>query len=157
MSSSVGASKKTSISVRRPMAKLTLSAQARARAYKRLNLRFDAVDLEPRRSVTVSFWFWLSYDGVPRSKIVIDIPVYGRSFLGTDNIGQKNAGHSGEAGGVVGHKDLLGVGVVEDMYLTFGAASSVGGDAGFVSYDVPLWVTATAQVAKPIGLMGLFY
>jgi len=95
--------------------------------------------------------------GVPGSKIVIGIPVYGRSFLGTDNIGQKFTGHFSEAGGVIEYKDLPRAGAVEYVDWNVGAAFSVGGDAGFISYDVPVTVTTKAQFVKQMGLRGLFY
>lgn len=95
--------------------------------------------------------------GVLGSKIVIGIPVYGRSFLGTNNIGQKFTGHFSEADGVIEYKDLPRAGAVEYVDWSVGAAFSVGGDAGFVSYDVPITVTAKAQFVKQMGLRGLFY
>jgi len=95
--------------------------------------------------------------GVPGSKVVIGIPVYGRSFLGTNNIGQQFNGHAGEAGGVIEYKDLPRTNAVEYVDWNVGAAFSVGGDAGFVSYDVPATVTAKAQFVKQKGLRGLFY
>lgn len=95
--------------------------------------------------------------GVPANRICLGVPAYGRSFLGTTGPGQKFTGHAGESEGVYEYKDLPRPGAHEDVDWDVVAAYSIGGDGGFVSYDVPTTVAAKAQFVKQAGLAGLFY
>ena len=93
---------------------------------------------------------------VPANKILLGIPVYGRSFLGTTYIEQLHTGHAGEEG-TFEYRDLPRPGAQEYVEEKLAAAYCVGGDGGFVSYDTPKTVQIKATFAKTLGLAGLFY
>jgi len=94
--------------------------------------------------------------GVPARKILLGIPVYGRSFQGANYIGQQYTGQGGEDG-VFEYSDLPRPGAQEYVDKEVGAAFCVGGDGGFVTYDNPQTVKLKANYAKDQGLGGLFY
>ena len=104
---------------------------------------------------SASVWYLL-YEGVPANKIVFGIPVYGRSFLGTQYVDQRHRGHGGEDGAFE-YRDLPRPRSLEYVDENVVAAFCMGGDGGFVSYDVPRTVRMKATFAKDIGLAGLFY
>jgi len=99
---------------------------------------------------------YLQTHGVPPRKILIGIPVYGRSFLGATGVGQPFTGEGGE-NGVFEFKDLPRPGTEETTDRKLGAAFCVGGDGGFVSYDNPETVKMKAKYAKEHKNAGLFY
>jgi len=96
--------------------------------------------------------------GVPPQLILLGIPCYGRSFLSATGPGQTYMGHGGDnESGTFEFRDLPRPGsreVVDDRAC---AAYCVGGDGGFVSYDVPATVKVKAGFVKAAGLAGLFY
>ena len=92
----------------------------------------------------------------PANKILLGIPVYGRSFLGVDNIWQRYTGHAGEEG-TFEYRDLPRPGAKEHVVEAQAAAYCVGGDGGFVTYDNPKTVHIKAKFAKELKLGGLFY
>lgn len=92
----------------------------------------------------------------PANKIMLGIPVYGRSFLGTTCAGQHYSGCAGEEG-TFEYSDLPRPGAEEHVDEQLGAAYCVGDDGGFVSYDTPETVQIKANFAKEQGLAGLFY
>ena len=94
--------------------------------------------------------------GVPLSKIILGIPVYGRSFLGVDTTTNKYTGHGGEEG-TFEYRDLPRPGAKEYVDKELGAAFCIGGDGGFVSYDNPTTVAMKATYATQNGLGGLFF
>ncbi|KAI9835193.1 MAG: hypothetical protein M1819_002563 [Sarea resinae] len=99
---------------------------------------------------------YLRDHGVPAKKILLGVPVYGRSFLGANGVGQNFGGQGGEEG-TFEYKDLPRPGTNESVDESVGAAFCVGGDGGFVSYDNPRSVKLKATFAKDKGLGGLFY
>lgn len=94
--------------------------------------------------------------GFPAKKILLGIPVYGRSFLHSSGPGQGYTGHGGE-GGTFEYKELPRPGAEEIVDTHVVAASCTGGDGGFVSYDNPETVRAKAEYCKENQLGGLFY
>lgn len=112
-------------------------------------------DAYGRRSCDSGIAYVLSR-GVPRHKVVLGVPVYGRSFLGATGPGQKFSGGGGEQG-VFEYRDLPRPGTVEKVDRNVCAAYCVGGDGGFVTYDNPVTVMIKGDYAKREGLGGLFY
>lgn len=83
----------------------------------------------------------------PSNKILLGVPVYGRSFLGAKRPGQAHRGHGGEDG-VFEYKDLPRQGADESVDHQAVAAYCVGGDGGFVTYDNPDTVRRKAEYCK---------
>lgn len=94
--------------------------------------------------------------GVPAKKILLGVPVYGRSFLGTNNINQAYTGSGGEEG-TFDYYDLPRPGAQEFHDDKIGAAYCVGGDGGFVTYDTSRTVQKKAKFVTDLQLGGLFY
>lgn len=100
---------------------------------------------------------YLQSKHVPKKKILLGVPVYGRSFLGTNHIGQTPRGAGGEDG-VFLYKDLPRPGASPEVVdRVVGAAYSVGGDGGFVTYDNPDTVKMKANYVREMGLGGIFF
>ena len=74
--------------------------------------------------------------GFPAKKILLGVPVYGRSFLGATSAGQSFVGQGGEEG-TFEYKNLPREGADENIDTKLVAAYGIGGDGGFVSYDTP--------------------
>lgn len=85
--------------------------------------------------------------GFPAAKILLGIPIYGRSFLGASGPGQDYTGHGGEDG-TFEYKELPRPGADEVVDTTTVAAWCTGGDGGFVSYDNPETVRLKARYVK---------
>ncbi|KAB8271892.1 putative class V chitinase [Aspergillus flavus] len=94
--------------------------------------------------------------GVDPKKILLGVPAYGRSFLGSEKPGQRYAGTGGEDG-VFDYSDLPRPGAKEHHDDKLGAAYCSGGDGGFVTYDTPRTVQQKARFATKTKLGGLFY
>lgn len=99
---------------------------------------------EPSGSAAVDY---VKSTGFPAKKILLGIPVYGRSFLGANRPGETCSGHGGEKGSFE-YKDLPRPGTEESVDTARVAASCVGGDGGFVSYDNPETVTTKGKYCK---------
>jgi chitinase len=94
---------------------------------------------------------YLMRAGVPGRKILLGIPLFGRSFLHATEAGQKFKGVGGEDG-TFEYKDLPRKGTREQIDKRSVGAYCVGGDGGFVSYDSPETVKAKAAFCKQKGL-----
>ncbi|KAI6084929.1 glycoside hydrolase family 18 protein [Hypoxylon rubiginosum] len=101
---------------------------------------------------------YLISHGCPARKILLGIPLYGRSFLGVAGPGHRHKGqHGGDEDGAFEYSSLPRKGAKETVDRRIGAASCVGGDGGFVTYDNPETVKMKAAYCKQKGLGGLFY
>ncbi|GCB26686.1 endochitinase B [Aspergillus awamori] len=94
--------------------------------------------------------------GVDPKKLLLGIPAYGRSFLGSTGVGQRYVGCGGEDG-VFDYSQLPRPGAKEHHDSSLGAAYCVGGDGGFVTYDTPQTVQQKAKFVTKMKLGGLFY
>lgn len=121
---------------------------------------------------------FLLEQGVAREKIVLGVPLYGRSFLGATGPGQLFRGHGGQEGGIFEFKDLpitkqegdarrkesdpdAITPCAEQFDSKLVAAWCVGPQTqeggGFVTYDNTMSVEAKARFVKEEGLGGIFY
>lgn len=110
-------------------------------------------------AATISCQSSISYllsQGVTPKKILLGVPVYGRSFLGAEKVGQPYSGVGGEDG-VFDYSELPRPGATEHHDDKVGAAYCSGGDGGFVTYDTPRTVQQKAQFVTKMKLGGLFY
>lgn len=94
--------------------------------------------------------------GVDPKKLLLGIPVYGRSFLASSKPGEQYSGVGGEDG-VFDYNDLPRPGAKEHHDEKSGAAYCSGGDGGFVTYDTTKTVQMKAKFASKMRLGGLFY
>ncbi|RBQ74743.1 hypothetical protein VDGD_06825 [Verticillium dahliae] len=99
---------------------------------------------------------YLIAKGVNAGKILLGIPLYGRSFLGAAGPGHKFRGGGGD-NGTFEYKQLPRSGTKETIDKKSISAQCIGADGGFVSYDNPETVKVKAQFCKQKGLGGLFY
>lgn len=113
----------------------------------------------PSRGPSISCQSAVSYvlaQGVNPKKLLLGIPSYGRSFLGSSKAGQRYVGTGGEDG-VFDYADLPRPGAKEHQDEKLGAAYCSGGDGGFVTYDTPRTVQLKAKFVAKMRLGGLFY
>ncbi|KAG4442452.1 hypothetical protein IFR05_002054 [Cadophora sp. M221] len=108
---------------------------------------------EPSGSAAVDY---VISTGFPANKILLGIPVYGRSFLGAAGPGHAYTSCGGEEG-TFEYKQLPRNSAEEIVNTRVVAAFSTGGDGGFVSYDNPETVKIKANFCLEKGLGGLFY
>ncbi|KAJ5893256.1 hypothetical protein N7495_004947 [Penicillium taxi] len=94
--------------------------------------------------------------GVSPKKIILGVPTYGRSFLGSNGPGQRYTGLGGEDG-VFDYQALPRPGTQEYLDQEACAAYCVGADGGFVTYDIPATVKQKAEFVTSAKLGGLFY
>ncbi|AEO70202.1 glycoside hydrolase family 18 protein [Thermothielavioides terrestris NRRL 8126] len=79
---------------------------------------------------------YIMSSGVPGKKILLGIPLFGRSFLHVTGPGHKNRGSGGNDGSFE-YSQLPRKGTKEQVDKRAVAAQCVGGDGGFVTYDNP--------------------
>ncbi|KAK0630011.1 glycoside hydrolase [Bombardia bombarda] len=89
--------------------------------------------------------------GVPGKKILLGIPLFGRSFLHVNGPGHKFKGTGGEDG-CFEYNSLPRRGTKEQVDKRAVSAQCVGGDGGFVTYDNPDTVKTKAAFSKQKGL-----
>lgn len=94
---------------------------------------------------------YLLSSGVPGKKILLGVPLFGRSFLHTTGPGHKIRGLGGEDGSFE-YKQLPRKGAKEQVDKRAIAAYCVGGDGGFVTYDNPDTVKVKANFCMQKGL-----
>lgn len=94
--------------------------------------------------------------GFPAARILLGVPLYGRSFLGASGPGQGYNGHGGQDG-TFDYKILPRPDTEEIVNTRVVAAFCTGGDGGFVSYDNPETVRIKARWSREMRLGGLFY
>ncbi|TVY65528.1 Endochitinase B1 [Lachnellula suecica] len=114
---------------------------------------FPGTPNEPSGSAAVDY---VVSTGFPAEKILLGVPVYGRSFLGASGPGHSYTGHGGDEG-TFEYKQLPRQGAEEIVNTRVVAAFSTGGDGGFVTYDNPETVKLKANYCREKGLGGLFY
>ena len=94
---------------------------------------------------------YLLSQNFPCNKILLGIPLFGRSFLNSSGPGHKFKGTAGEDGSFE-YNELPRKGAKEQVDKRVVAAQCVGGDGGFVSYDNPDTVKTKASFCKQKGL-----
>ncbi|ERS97828.1 chitinase [Sporothrix schenckii 1099-18] len=112
---------------------------------------------EPSGASSVQF---LMANGMPAKKILVGVPLYGRSFVGphTTGPGHKFVSVAPEGSdGTFEYRDLPRPQTREHVDKRVVAAQCVGGDGGFVSYDNPDTVRIKATFCKQKSLGGMFY
>lgn len=122
-----------------------------AQLYSPRNPHNDAARLSCSSAVA-----YVQSRGVRDKKILLGVPAYGRSFLGSSKAGDGFSGHGGEEG-TFEYKDLPRPGAVVNFDKEVGAVYCVGGNGGFVTYDDARTVQMKAQFALKEGLAGLFF
>ncbi|CAK7271543.1 hypothetical protein SEPCBS119000_004660 [Sporothrix epigloea] len=102
---------------------------------------------------------YLVTHGVPSKKILLGIPLYGRSFVGPKISGahQPFTAVAGSTDGIFEYYSLPRPGAVEQIDKRVVGAQCVGGDGGFVSYDSAETVREKGEFARQKMLGGLFY
>ena len=110
-----------------------------------------------KRSMTAITQYLVHQQKVDPSRLVMGVPVYGRSFLGVDGPGKAFSGHAGDVNGIFEYRDLPRPGTEEVVDECCGAAWCYGEDGGWVSYDTPAVVRQKGRFVKERGLGGLFF
>ncbi|KAK3389416.1 glycoside hydrolase superfamily [Podospora didyma] len=98
--------------------------------------------------------------GVPASKIVLGLPIYGRSFANTDGLGKPFSGAGGGTWetGVYDYKALPRPGATTSYDAVSGATYSYSASAReFVSYDTPDMIAKKVAYLKGRGLGGSMF
>jgi chitinase len=103
---------------------------------------------EPSGSAAVEY---VISRGFPPQKIVLGVPVYGRSFLGAHGPRYPFNGAGGEEG-TFEYKHLPRDGTEEIVNTRVCAAFCTGGDGGFVTYDNPETVKMKGNYCRDNGL-----
>lgn len=98
--------------------------------------------------------------GVPAHKIVVGIPLYGRSFANTSGPGApyQGQGQGSWEAGIYDYKALPAAGDTVKNDMRVGASWSYDeGSRLMVSYDTPEMVEMKAEMIKEMGLGGAMY
>lgn len=99
---------------------------------------------------------YLIDQGATPHKILLGIPVFGRSFVGADGP-HKQYQYPGGIDGCFEYKDLPRPNTREITDANLVAGRCVGGDGGYVTYDTVESVRRKAKYAQENGLAGLYY
>lgn len=99
--------------------------------------------------------------GVPKGKVILGVPVYGRSFLGVRGPGERFSGCGG-AGGTWLYSELPRPGTVQRVDWGVGGAycqreEEGDGEGEWVSYESVETVRMKAAFVSRVGIGGLFY
>ena len=122
-----------------------------------LHAPLDPPNAFAKRSVARITQYLVNERLLDPAKLVMGVPVYGRSFIGVSGPGEKFKGHAGDSNGIFEYRDLPRPGTEERIDEACGATSCFGGDGGWVSYDSPAVVHQKGQFVKEHGLAGLFF
>lgn len=96
---------------------------------------------------------YLLDSGVPPSRILFGVPLYGRSFKGTHTIGQNHH----RPGQTFKYNELPLPGTAELVDHKAVAACCIDNNEGLVTYDNDITITLKADYVKEQKLGGLFY
>jgi chitinase len=103
---------------------------------------------EPSGSAAVDY---VISRGFPPQKLILGVPVYGRSFLGAHGPSYPFTGVGGDEG-TFEYKELPRSGTEEIVNTRVCAAFCTGGDGGFVTYDNPETVKMKGYYCREKGL-----
>jgi chitinase len=114
---------------------------------------YPAQDGENSGSAAVDY---ILSTGFPSKKIILGVPVYGRSFIGASRAGDQYHGNGGDEG-TFEYKALPRPGTQEWVDVERCGAFCSGGDGGFVTYDNPETVRMKGRYCKEkdLGVSGL--
>jgi chitinase len=109
---------------------------------------YPAQDGENSGSAAIDY---IIRSGFPANKIILGVPVYGRSFIGATRPGENYTSKGGEDG-CFEYKLLPRPGTQEVVDKQVVAASCLGSDGGFVTYDNPETIQLKGEYCHEKGL-----
>lgn len=110
-----------------------------------------------KRSISETTRYLLHDRQIDPARVIIGIPVYGRSFLGVRGPGEKFTGVGGDADGTFEYRNLPRPGSFETVDAVVGAASCHAGVEDWISYDNPETVKMKAEFVAANRLGGIFF